>query len=102
MGPETTDGLPTLHKFSLSTQVPVQQQYNRLQQTATHLTDHTTNGTIFVPYFPAAQCLPYSEDIYTFTRVKMKNTEMWPLQVYCESQLVNYFIIMTRETASVV
>jgi len=79
MGPEIADGLLTLHKFSLSTQVPVQQQYNRLQQIATLLTDYTTNGTIFVPYFPAAQCPPYGEDIYTSTRVKMKHTEMWPL-----------------------
>ena len=64
MGPETTDGLLTLHKFTLSTQVPVQQHYNRLHQTVTLLTDYTTNGTIFVPYFPTAQCLP---TVKTFT-----------------------------------
>ena len=63
MGRETTDRVLTLHEFSLSTQAPAQQRYNRLQQTATLLTENTKNGMIFVPYFPTAQCLPYGEDI---------------------------------------
>jgi hypothetical protein len=56
-------------------------------------------GTIFVPYFPTAQCLPYGEDIYTFTRVKIKHTKMWPLLVHCGSQLVTYVLINTKDRA---